>query len=356
MTETTLREETTVVSVVNTKKSKLRYPQRSASKPKVEKVSVVESSNSSVPRRGRTASTVSKSERFLDLSGKGKTAKPPRRLSITAKSTVGSVPKSVGNITPISEIRATRLVNTQGKNETPLSDVSRASSQRRFSALSSALYWLSQIKLSESAAKHSISLGFFKLASEARCEPLNRMRDELKSYTRRHNLGELEESVKELFESYNISETSEQLQVSEIFSQVPEEGNRSSDDEVHSSSCTIGTRKLKPKSLNTDDAKVSSVTVSAKKEATTKKNPATRTKASLSRNSANARSIAETRNGKTHKKPRKPTKPETNKGKDSVKQGKKSTEEEGSVSPSLLGKVEENKENMGSKPVKDMCV
>lgn len=37
--------------VVNTKKSKLRYPQRSASKPKVEKVSVVESSNSSVPRR-----------------------------------------------------------------------------------------------------------------------------------------------------------------------------------------------------------------------------------------------------------------------------------------------------------------
>lgn len=63
-----------------------------------------------------------------------------------------------------------RLVNTQGKNETPLSDVSRASSRRRFSALSSALYWLSQIKLSESAAKHSISLGFFKLALEAGCE------------------------------------------------------------------------------------------------------------------------------------------------------------------------------------------
>lgn len=155
------------------------------------------------------------------------------------------------------------------------------------------------------------------------------MRDELKSYARRHKLGELGEPVKELFERYNITETSEQLQVSETFSELPEEVTRSSDDEVHSSSSTMGTRKLKPKSLNTDAAQVSSVTASAKKEATTKNNPATRTRASLSRNSANSRPVPETGNGKTQKKPQKPTKPETNKGKDSIKQGKKSTKEEG---------------------------
>ncbi|XP_031273609.1 uncharacterized protein LOC116132069 isoform X1 [Pistacia vera] len=342
----TLREELTVVSV-NTTKSKLRYPLRSAAKSKEEKAPVVESSNSSVTRRGRTASTISKSVSVLDLSGKEKSAKPPRRLSIPAKSTVGSVPKSVGNITPISETRTKRSVNTQGRSETPLSDVSRASSRKKFSLLSSASYWLRQIKQSESEARHSISLGFFKLALEAGCEPLQRMRDELKSYARRHNLGELEELVKELFESYNITGTSEQLQVSETFSQVPEEGSRSSDDEVLSSSSTIGNRKLKPKSLNNDTAQVSSVTVSAKKEATTKNYPSTRTRASLSRNSANTRSVPETGNGKIQKKPQKPTKPETNKGKDSIKQGKKSTGEEGPVSPSLSGdKVEENKENM----------
>ncbi|XP_044485087.1 uncharacterized protein LOC123210677 isoform X2 [Mangifera indica] len=351
MAETLREEEPTVVSV-NTTKSKLRYPLRSAVKSKAEKVPVAESANSSASRRGRTEAPTSKSVSVLDLSGKEKAGKPPRRLSVPAKSTVGSVPKAVGNITPISETRAKRSVNAQGRSETPLSDVSRASSRKRFSALSSASYWLSQIKLSESAAKHSVSLGFFKLALEAGCEPLQRMRDELKSYARRHNLGVLGETVKELFESYNITETSEQLQVSEAFSQVPEEGTRSSDDEVHSSSSTDRTRKLKPKSLNTDATQVSTVPVSSKKEATTKKNPATGIRASLSRNSGNTRSVPETGNAKTQKKPQKPTK-----GKDSNKQRKKSTEEEGTVSPALSeDKVEGNKENMDSTPVEDICV
>jgi len=58
----------------------------------------------------------------------------------------------------------------QGKTNTPLSALAKSSNGKESNRLFSALYWLSQIKLSESAAKHSISLGFFKLALEAGCE------------------------------------------------------------------------------------------------------------------------------------------------------------------------------------------
>ncbi|KAK9278834.1 hypothetical protein L1049_028413 [Liquidambar formosana] len=311
-------------------RSKLRYPLRSASKSKEEKPPVAEISNSSASKRGRPASIVSKSMNVLDLSGKEKSsAKPPRRLSIPAKSTVSPVPNTIGNITPISEVRAKRSVSSQGKNDTPISDVSKSGSRRKFSVLSSASYWLSQIKLSESAAKHSISLGFFKLALEAGCEPLQRMRDELKSYARRNNLVELGEPVKELFDSYNISENLEQLQVSETFSQAPEEGARSSDDDVHSSSSTMGTRKLKPKSLNTDAVQVSSVTESTKKETTKKHTPATRIRGSLNKNSPNSRSVSETVGRNLQKKPQKPIKQEAKKETDKTKnQGKKAASEE----------------------------
>lgn len=122
--------------------------------------------------RVRPTSSVSKSVSVLDLSGKDKSAKPPRRLSIPAKSIVSPAPKLSGNITPISEARQRRSVASQGKNDTPVSDVSKTTSRKKFNVLSSASYWLSQIKLSESAAKHSISLGFFKLAVEAGCEVL----------------------------------------------------------------------------------------------------------------------------------------------------------------------------------------
>lgn len=116
--------------------------------------------------RVRPASTVSKSVSVLDLSGKEKSAKPPRRLSIPTKPVISPVRKPAGNITPISEART----KSQGKSETPFSDVSRTASRKKFNALSSASYWISQIKVSESVAKHSISLGFFKLALEAGCE------------------------------------------------------------------------------------------------------------------------------------------------------------------------------------------
>lgn len=120
--------------------------------------------------RGRIVSKVSQSVSVLDSSTKDTAAKPPRRFSIPAKSNVSPHMKPAGNITPISETRAKRSVTNQGKIATPVSDVSKSGNRRNSSYISSATYWLSQIKLSESAAMHSISLGFFKLALEAGCK------------------------------------------------------------------------------------------------------------------------------------------------------------------------------------------
>lgn len=118
---------------------------------------------------------MSRSVSVLELSGKEKekSAKPPRRLSIPSKSSVSPRQKTANNITPISGARSKRLAFGQERCETPLSDVSRSSTRRKFNILSSASYWLSQIKLSESAANHSISLGFFNLALEAGCEVMS---------------------------------------------------------------------------------------------------------------------------------------------------------------------------------------
>jgi len=119
--------------------------------------------------RARPPSSVSQSVGVLDLSAKDKSTKPPRRLSIPTKSTFSPHQASLGSITPISETRLNRS-NVRGKSDTPLSEASSSASRRKFCVLSSVSYWLTQIKLSESASKHSISLGFFKLALEAGCE------------------------------------------------------------------------------------------------------------------------------------------------------------------------------------------
>ena len=151
------------------------------------------------------------------------------------------------------------------------------------------------------------------------------MRDELTSYSRRHDLGgELGEALKELLESYNIVESTAQLQVSESISQVPEEGSRSSDDEIRSTSSIVSSRnqKLKPKALNTDAAQVSPVAGPTKKNTTQKTNPTSRTRGSVTKDSANARSLTATGAHKLIKKPQKPTKQE-------VKKGKKSADKEG---------------------------
>ncbi|XP_059644954.1 uncharacterized protein LOC132286610 [Cornus florida] len=356
--EDSVKDQSSLSANKGRSSSKLRYPLRSANKSKEEKPPVAQLSNSSLAsQRGRPASSVSQSVGVLDLSAKHKSAKSPRRFSIPAKSSVGPVTKPVGCITPISEARAKRSVNSQVKNDTPVSDVSKSSNRRKFSALSSASYWLSQIKLSESAAKHSISFGFFKLALEAGCEPIQRMRDELKSYARRHNFVEIGEPAKELFESYNILEHFEQLQVSEICSQVPEEGTRSSDDDVHSSSSITGTRKLEPKSLNTDAAQVSPI-IESTKETNSKNNPGMRTRGSLSKNSATTRSVSGIAGRNVQKKSPKASKQESNNEKSKIKkQGKKSARDEGPTIPSSTEEtLQENKENMETPQMGEMSL
>lgn len=157
------------------------------------------------------------------------------------------------------------------------------------------------------------------------------MQDELKSYVGRHQLAELGEAVKELLESYNIAENIEQSQVSESISQGPEEGTRSSDDEVHcGSSSTMDTAKLKPKCLNTDSpTQTTPVTIEpTKKETSHKNNPGSRLRENLRKNYANSRSALDSGNRRSAKKAEKSTKPQTNKG-EVKKQGKKSDAKEG---------------------------
>ncbi|KAK4803652.1 hypothetical protein SAY86_003469 [Trapa natans] len=295
----------------NEGKTKLqRYALRSAAKRKIEKA---EPSNPSASRRTRPPSAVSNSVGVLDLSSKDKSAKPTRRLSVPAKSNTSSNTRLDNTITPISEARARRSTNIHVKSETPLSDVSRTSSRKKFCALSSASYWLQQIRLSESAAKHSISLGFFKLALEEGCE-LQKLRDELKRYAQRHSLPELKETLKEIFDMYNIVENDEQPQVSVTCTHVPEEGTRPSDDDVRSSTSTIGEKKIKPKSLNNDVA-ISQLAAEPTKEIL-KKNHVTKVRKPANSNCASSRNIPDDRTKNTEKKGQKPI----NEGSDTKKE------------------------------------
>ncbi|KAJ7956355.1 microtubule-associated protein futsch-like isoform X2 [Quillaja saponaria] len=349
--EEPIKEEAADVLSGNSAKPKLqKYGLRSAVKSKEDKQTPVDLSNSSAAKRGRPGSSVSKSVGVLDLSGKDKSAKPPRRLSIPTKSSVTPTGTLAGNITPISETRTRRSANGQSKTETPVSDLARSTGRKKFRSLSSASYWLSQIKLSESAVKHSISLGFFKLALEAGCEPLQRMRDELKSYACRHQLGELGVLLKELLESYNISENTEQKQVSETCSQVPEEGTRSSDDDVHNSLSTMGTGKLKPKCLNVDSAQLHPVTESAK-ETSQKANPTSGVRGKLNRRTADSKSVSDaTPTRKSLRNSEKPIKQEANKDKGKIKKQGNNFDAEGVPTSPLCAEdtVQGNKQNMDS--------
>lgn len=320
--------------------SRLRYPLRSATKSKEEKPAVSDLPNNSASKRGRPSSDVSKSMGVLEVSGNTSAGKPPRRLSILTKST-GSATKSIGNITPIAETRAKRSVScSDGKSDTPNSQASRSSSRQKFKLLSSASYWLSQIKLSEADAKHSISLAFFKLALEAGCEDIQRLRDGLRSYARKHSLVEHGETLKGLFESYNIAENLEQLQVSETCSQVP-------DDDANSSS-TMGNGGLKPKSLNADVQALSMTESAAKKEKPQKNAPTKRTRVSSVRNSVqHSKVVSDTKGRATQNKTQGSMKKDSDKVKNKAKNQEKLSDEEGSVnrSPTKEGLLE-NKENI----------
>ncbi|KAJ8423487.1 hypothetical protein Cgig2_019359 [Carnegiea gigantea] len=350
MEESAKDQQPTLASGNGGRKSTLRYPLRSASKLKDQTAKSPDAPtvpSFTASKRGRPPSSLSKSVSALELSGKDKSSKPPRRLSIPTKSTVSPRRKPTNNITPISEARTKRTANGQEKSETPRSDVSKSSTRRKFSVLASASYWLQQIKLSESAAKHSISLGFFKLALEAGCEPLQLLREELKSYARRHNLGEHGEAVKGLFEGYEILETMEQLQVSETYSHVPEDATTLSDEGVQSTTSTTGTRKLKPKSLNTDSQASSAKGSSKKENAPTQRTAsAVKTRASENRNPVNRRLVTESGVNNIRKKVQKTGKQESNnegdknKDEESIVKGVETKPSE--VEPTLEG----DKENM----------
>ncbi|XP_078439049.1 uncharacterized protein LOC144709379 [Wolffia australiana] len=172
--------------------SRLRYPLRSAGKSRDTKLPEVTPRCSS-SRKGTTA-RVSASIGAIKLSKESETPKSLRRLS---------VPSTIGSATPISNTRVKRR-DPSANNGSPISDGSK--SARNLNQLSSVSYWLSQIKLSESVSKHNVSLGFFKLALESECVPLEKVREELKSYANRHKLLELGEPAREVLNSYNILE------------------------------------------------------------------------------------------------------------------------------------------------------
>ncbi|KAK9154087.1 hypothetical protein Sjap_001567 [Stephania japonica] len=56
----------------------------------------------------------------------------------------------------------------------------------RLNRLESSSYWLAQIKLAESANKHSVSATFFRLSLECIAEPIRTLRVELRRYLARH--------------------------------------------------------------------------------------------------------------------------------------------------------------------------
>ncbi|XP_006280453.2 uncharacterized protein LOC17876188 [Capsella rubella] len=400
----------------NSINSKLRYPLRSALRSWEGKPPVPDFSASSVPRRGRVASAVSQSTTVLDLSGKksvDRTKLPPRRLSIPNKSTSNSSVKSVSSsVTSLSETKPRRsgiVARSFNETATPVSSHLRSSvTRRKPEDLSSSTYWLAHIKLAESVAKHSISLGFFKLALHAGCQTLDKMKEELKSYARRNNMDGLADAMKELSELYNISEESKQMQVSDTSSVVVDETavSLNKDNDVQSSLSTPGNSNITSEVTKDDALRDSAVTETVKEEKTSetvpeesirssldeiivnqeevpevvqgseegprsskddvpvvtvvqpvdkkrarketvpKNNPPSKTKKSLATNSANSRTVPINKDDKSQKKSEKVTKPRTKKVQEEIKKStKKSTAKEVEATSLKQMKKMENKEN-----------
>lgn len=144
----------------------------------------------------------------------------------------------------------------------------------------------------------------------------------------RHSLVNLGEPVKQLFEGYSISQDFEQLQVSETCSHAPEDGTRSSADEVHSSSSVAGIEKLEQEDLNKDAIETCQV-AEPTKEISSRKEIANKTRTSVNKAAATPKSTTEVSGHASNKKKfEKPIKQEPIK--DKVKrQGKKSAQVEG---------------------------
>ncbi|CAN4119373.1 unnamed protein product [Withania somnifera] len=77
-------------------------------------------------------------------------------------------------------------------------------SKCRFDRLETSSYWLAQIKLAETVAKHTVSAAFFRLALESNAEPFRNILLELKRYLRRHKHLSEGEEWKEVCYSYGL--------------------------------------------------------------------------------------------------------------------------------------------------------
>lgn len=226
--------------------AKHRFPRRSS--PPKSRENKASNEISVISKREKRPLSVSKSVSTLDLSVKDKPARATRRLSVPSKyaTPVSKTDTKLPYCTPSSTISENKSTSkpdfvvgpfakgkaivksvsfqgpfskNQGKANAANKDAIATSmagatpqenpksvQRRKFSTLRSASYWLAQIKLAESAGKHGISLGFFRLALESTAEPLQRVRDELKSYAKKHSLLEFGEVAQEVLLKYGVLE------------------------------------------------------------------------------------------------------------------------------------------------------
>ena len=155
----------------------------------------------------------------------------------------------------------------------------------------------------------------------------------------RHDLAELGDSIKSLFESYEIPETLEQVQESIICSQVSEDATALSSDDVQSTSSIAATKMPKLKSLNALTV-ASAAKASSKKEKVQRITPVTKSRASFSREPIKPKLITESGGNNIKKKVQNPAKQTPNNVDKINKQDQKTVSEEGTLHTGILYKLE----------------
>lgn len=109
-------------------------------------------------------------------------------------------------------------------------------------------------------------------------QPLDRMREELKSYVARHGLAtELEDPVKDILQVYDIAEDFEKLKISAEPSQEPKKSDKS----ARAATNVSPNGNLKPRSLNSDATESKEA---GKKESIQKVKPDAKVRGSYNRN------------------------------------------------------------------------
>lgn len=132
-------------------------------------------------------------------------------------------------------------------------------------------------------------------------QPLDRMREELKSYVARHGLAtELEDPVKDILQVYDIAEDFEKLKISPEPSQEP----KKSDKAARTATNVSPNGNLKPRSLNSDATESKEA---GKKESIQKVKPDAKVRGSYNRNpvkntTASAKEVVAKNTGKKTKK------------------------------------------------------